>query len=67
MVIAFVCMYNYYFFFIDMYYYSSTSPHNKEVKDTLMKELKNDPDNTFSDNIISCQLHYILFHCNQFL
>ena len=49
-----------------MYYYSSTSPHNKEVKDTLMKELKNDPDNTFSDNTISCQLHYILFHCNQF-
>lgn len=44
----------------DMYYYSSTS-HNKEVKDTLMKELKNDPENTFSDNTISCQLHYIYF------
>ena len=45
----------------DMYYYSSTSPHNKDVKDTLMKELKNDTENTFSDNTISCQLHYIYF------
>ena len=37
-------------------HYSSKSPHNKDVKATLFKELKNDPENAFSDDTISCWL-----------